>query len=153
MSAPLLRALLVLALVTPLPALAAKGPAPAAAAPAPRAAGLVIAARTGPEDTTTLSSAFRHARVAKESGHLAEVTVVVYGRAIVVFDPAVTLPDEVRAQLHQAKAAGVRLVACKTALERFGVPVEAAAQLAEVTDQGMGEIARLVSLGHEVMSY
>jgi len=98
-------------------------PAPAAAAVAP-APGLVVA-RTGAEDPATLSSAFRHAAAAQASGHLPAVTVVVYGRAIQVFQPGLVSAEEARNQLGAARAAGVRVLACRQALERHGIPVAA----------------------------
>ncbi len=124
--------------------------APAAADARP---GLVFALRTGPEDVTAMSSAFRHARVAKEAGHVGDVTVIVYGRAAVVFDPTFALPAEVRDNLKGARDAGVRIVACETALNKHGIPVEAARLSAEVVPQGIVEITRLVAAGHEVLSY
>lgn len=136
-----------------LPAAAAK-PAPATdPAPAPKAAGLVIAARTGIEDITTLNSTFRHARIAKETGHLPEITIIVYGRAIQVFDAEVSATAEARNEMTAAKAAGVRIVACKTAMEKFGLSAEVVSPFAEIVPSGMGELTRLVSLGHEVLSY
>jgi intracellular sulfur oxidation DsrE/DsrF family protein len=148
-----LAALVLFTALAPAPALAAKAP-PTTAAPAPQAApGLVFVLRTGLEDAVTLSSALRHAKVAKESGAVAEVTVVVYGRAIVIFDKDVKMPEDIGANLVAARAAGVRVVACKTALDKYGIPEAVAAEKAEVVAQGIVEIARLAALGHALLPY
>ncbi len=142
-------------LLAAVPAFAAK-PVPAApAAPETRGeAGLVFALMTGLDDVGKLTSAFRHAKTVKEAGVVDSVTVIVYGRAIVVFDPTVTaVPAEVRAQMTEARAAGVRIVACESALEKFGITKETAAGQAETVPQGIVEVARLVKLGHEVLTY
>lgn len=145
-----------------LPLLLAAGPAvaakPVAAAPAAtearEEAGLVFVLTTGLEDVGTMTSAFRHAQTVKESGAVDSVTVIVYGRAIVVFDTAVTaVPAEVRTVMANARASGVRIVACETALEKFGISKETAATQAETVPQGIVEVARLVRLGHEVLTY
>jgi hypothetical protein len=140
-----LAALVLFTALAPAPALAAKAP-PATAAPAPQAApGLVFVLRTGLEDAVTLSSALRHAKVAKESGAIAEVTVVVYGRAIVIFDKDVKMPEDIGANLVAARAAG--------ALDKYGIPESVAAEQAEVVAQGIVEIARLAALGHALLPY
>ncbi len=127
--------------------------APAAVAPA-AAPGLVVVARTGVEDPGTLASAFRHAAAAQKSGHLPQVTVVVYGRAIQVFQPGLVAADDARAHLAAARAAGVRVLACRQALSRNGIPPEAAtAAGAEVVDAAIDEIARLVAAGNALLPY
>lgn len=144
--------LAIFALALASPALAAKpAPAPTVVPAAPP--GLVFAARTGLEDVQELTAAFRHARIAKETGVLSQVTVVVYGRAIVVFDPDVKLPSDLATAIADARTAGVRLVACETALDKYGIPKESLVGKAETVPSGIGEIARLVAAGDEVMSY
>lgn len=148
-----LAGLLLLAASSPTPALAAKPP-PAPPAAAPQAApGLVIVLRTGLEDVMTLSSALRHAKIAKESGAIPEVTVIVYGRAIAIFNKNMKIPEDIRANLAAARAAGVRVVACKTALDKNNIPEAMAAEQAEVVPQGIVEIARLAGLGHALLTY
>ena len=141
------------AALSPSPASAAKPP-PAPAAAAPKGApGLVIVLRTGLEDVMTVSSALRHAKIAKESGAIPEVTVIVYGRAIAIFNKDMKIPEEIRTNLTAARAAGVRVVACKTALEKNNIPEAMAAEQAEVVPQGIVEIARLAGLGHALLTY
>lgn len=135
-------------------ALAAPPPPAPPAAPAPAAArGLVFVLTTGVEDPMALGNAFRHARVAKESGHLAEITVVVYARGIQVFDTSIEATAAAHKELEAARAAGVRVVACENAISKWGIPREVVAAQAELVPQGIVEVARLVAAGHEVLSY
>ncbi|WP_426752710.1 DsrE family protein [Myxococcus sp. Y35] len=147
--------LLVTALVTaPLvsPAAAPSQPDPK---PVPARQGkLVFVATTGLEDISTLSSSFRHAKSAKASGYLSDVVWLTYGRAVVALDPTVkAVPEEVRKQAQEAAAAGVRLVACGTALRKFGIDPKKLQPQAEVVDNGVAELARLVAEGYQVIRY
>lgn len=100
---------------------------------------------TGLEDLGTLSSAFRHAKNAKESGYLSDVVWLTYGRAAV--------PESVRKEAQEAKAAGVRLVACGNALEKFGIDSKKLQPQAEVVDNGVAELSLLVAEGYQVIRY
>ncbi|MCY0999912.1 DsrE family protein [Myxococcus sp. MISCRS1] len=148
---------LVLLLVTSLATvpLAASGSTPSEARRTPAPQGkLVFVATTGLEDLGTLSSALRHARSAKESGHLSDVVWLTYGRAVVALDPTVkAVPEEVRQAAQAAKAAGVRLVACGTALQKFGIDPKKLQPQAEVVDNGVAELARLVAEGYQLIRY
>lgn len=115
---------------------------------------LVFVATTGLEDIATLSSSFRHAIVAKESGHLSDVVWLGYGRSVVALDPTVTaVPEEVRKAAAAAKAAGVRLVACGNALNKFGIDPKKLTPQAEVVPSGVSELSRLVADGYAVIRY
>ncbi|WP_375765265.1 DsrE family protein [Archangium gephyra] len=143
--------------ISPLAALAAEpSPVPQAAAqktPA-RQGKLVFVSTTGLEDIGTLSSSFRHAKTAKESGYLSDVVWLSYGRAVVALDPAVkAVPEGVRKEAQAAKAAGVRLVACGNALEKFGIDPKKLQPQAEVVDNGVAELSRLVAEGYQVIRY
>jgi uncharacterized protein len=115
---------------------------------------LVFVATTGLEDIGTLSSSFRHAKAAKESGYLSEVVWLTYGRAVVALDPTVkAVPESVRKEAQEAKAAGVRLVACGNALEKFDIDPKKLQPQAEVVDNGVAELSRLVAEGYQVIRY
>lgn len=115
---------------------------------------LVFVATTGLEDIGTLSSSFRHARGALESGHLESVVWLTYGRAVVALDPTVkAVPESVRKAAAEAKAAGVKLVACATALKKFDIDPKKLRPRAEVVPNGAHELARLVAEGYAVIRY
>lgn len=138
-----------LALALPFTALAqSETPSPS------RKGKLVFVATTGLEDIGTLASSFRHAQGALESGHLESVVWLSYGRAVVALDPTVTaVPDSVREAAAEAKAAGVKLVACATALKKFGIDPKQLRPAAGVVPNGAHELARLVADGYAVIRY
>ena len=57
----------------------------------------IVVANTGLEDAQTLSSVFRHAKAAADTGRLREVVVLVYGRAIAAFDGDVDFDSATKA--------------------------------------------------------
>lgn len=124
-----------------------------AKAPTPRGK-LVFVAMTGPEDVATLSSSFRHALAAKNSGHLEDVVWLSWGRAVSALDPKLEIvPAEVRAHAQAAWEGGVRLVACGQALRKWGIDPAALTPKAEVVPNGVDELARLVAQGYQVIRY
>ncbi len=126
----------------------------AAPQPRPQKGKLVFVATTGLEDVLTLTSSFRHAQGALESGHLESVVWLSYGRAVVALDPTVeAVPSSVRKAAAEAKAAGVKLVACATALKKFGIAPDRLQPDAEVVANGAHELARLVAEGYAVIRY
>jgi intracellular sulfur oxidation DsrE/DsrF family protein len=115
---------------------------------------LVIAATTGLEDLATLTSSFKHAKNALESGYLEKVIWIGYGRSVVAFDPTVkAVPESVRQAAAEAKAAGVELVLCNTALQKFGIAPEAVEPKARIVPNGLTEVSRLIADGFEVLKY
>jgi len=121
--------------------------------PAPKGK-LDFVAMTGAEDLGTLSSSFRHAAAAKRSGYLEDVVWLSWGRAVVALDPTVgAIPADIRTQAEEAQKAGVRLVACGQALRKWGIDPAALSPKAEVVPNGIDELARLVSLGYQVIRY
>lgn len=139
-------------LLAAVPDAAAKPAPPPVVAPAPEP-GLVFVAMTGLEDAMTLGSAFRHAANAKTKGEMADVTVLVYGRAILSFDPDAPVSPDIRTAMADARAAGVRVVACEVALQRFGIPVDAAKAFGDTVPNAMVELAGLVKGGDAVVTY
>lgn len=121
--------------------------------PAPKGK-LVFVAMTGPEDAVTLASSFRHALAAKKSGYLEDVVWLSWGRAVVALDSeASVLPAEVKESAKAAQKGGVRLVACGQALRKWNVDESKLEPKADVVANGVNELARLVSLGYEVIRY
>lgn len=143
-------------LIAPLAALAAPpASAQGASQPTPARKGrLVFVATTGLEDIGTLSSSLRHAKTAKESGYLEDVVWLTYGRAVVALDPTVkAVPESVRKHARAAQAAGVRLVACGNALKKFDIDPKRLDPRAEVVENGVHELARLVAEGYQLIRY
>lgn len=142
---------LIAALLLPLAALAQS--TPQGAKPAAKGK-IVFVANTGLEDLGTLSSSLRHAIAAKKSAHAEEVVWLAYGRAIVVLDPTVkAVPEELRTLASQAKALGVRLVACGNALSKFDIDPKKTEPRVEVVPNGVDELMKLVADGYAVIRY
>ncbi len=151
-----MKRLIAVALLTLAPALAvAAPPAPTTAQAQPQKKGkLVFVVMTGLEDIGTLSSTFRHAQAAKETGLLEEVVVLGYGRSVVAFDPTVkAVPDSVRQHIRAAQKAGVRIVLCAQALKKYDIDPKKLEPSAEVTPNAMAELARMVNAGFQIIRY
>jgi uncharacterized protein len=115
---------------------------------------LVFVAMTGMEDIVTLASSFRHAAMARQSGHLEEVVWLAWGRAVGSLNPKVAaLPEEVRKHAAAAKAAGVRMVVCGHALRQYGIDPAALQPQVEVVEGGVVELSRLVAEGYQIIRY
>jgi intracellular sulfur oxidation DsrE/DsrF family protein len=135
-------------LALPLASFAADAP------PAQPKAKLLFVTTTRLEDIGTLSSSFRHALAATKSEHVSDVVWIGYGRAIVALDPTVSaVPDSVRQHAAAAKAGGVRLVACAQALKKYDIDPAKLQPKAEVVANAIGEVARLVAQGYQVINY
>jgi intracellular sulfur oxidation DsrE/DsrF family protein len=68
------------------------------------------------------SSTLCHAKMAKESGYLEDVVLLVYGRAIMAFNGAVgtsARPQQIAAMARKAQHAGVRIVLCRNSIEQM----------------------------------
>ncbi|MEY3212944.1 MAG: hypothetical protein RIT28_3425 [Pseudomonadota bacterium] len=129
-------------------------PAATTAAEVKAKTGLVFIANTGLEDVQTLGASLKHAKTAMESGHVDEVHWIVYGRATAILDPDLkTIPESLKADVEAARAAGVRHVACGSALDRNGLDRARLAFPVEVVETGIGEVARLSALGYGLLRY
>lgn len=123
----------------------------AGAAPKPK---LVLVAISGTEDIQRMTAPFRHAAILKRSGKVADVAVVVYGRAVAALNTrAAGVPEETRKQIAAAKLAGVHIYVCEHALEQAGVAADAVAPEAERVPQGIVKVAELVGEGYAPLQY
>lgn len=132
----------------------AAAPSPSAAKQAAPTAKLAIVALTGPEDMQMMTSAYRHATAMKKSGALAEVSIVVYGRAINGITTAHKgLSDKIAPELADAIAAGVKVYACAHAMEENGIAKDTLLPGIEVVPQGAVKTAELAGAGATLLRY
>ena len=97
----------------------------------------------------------RNAKEAKESGFLGDVIWVASDRGAEALTAATSdLPEDLPELARAAKAAGVRLVVSRDALQRLGLnrkrldfPVD------EMVPSGIWKVSELISLGYEVIHY
>ena len=83
----------------------------------PKAHGkLVVVLTSGLEDLQSVNMAIRHAGMAKKSGYLEDVVLLVYGRGVQVFAKEVTAkPPQIGKTIEEAKEAGVHILICAEA--------------------------------------
>lgn len=139
------------ALLPAAPLAAADNPA---ARPRPHGS-LVIVLTTGFEDMQAVNSSLRHARTIKESGYLENVVWLAYGRGVQALAGGMKArPAETAELARQAQAAGIPLIACRTALAGMGIPEESLdPKPDQVVPQGVVKLAELVSLGYQIIRY
>jgi intracellular sulfur oxidation DsrE/DsrF family protein len=118
---------------------------------------LVLALTTGMEDMQTLNMALRHAKMAKESGYLADVVLLVYGRAIMAFNGAMGQsgrPPQIAAMAREAQHAGVRIVHCRNSIEQMGIPMDKIdPKPDEFVPLGIVKLSELISQGYQAIRY
>ena len=115
---------------------------------------LAIAASAGLEDPETVLASLRLARAARESGMLADVVWIACGRAVEVLSTgAKAVQEPMRSQVLAARAAGVRMVACRAAMGNSGVDPERLQGAVDIVPQGTEEISRLIAEGYQLLRY
>jgi intracellular sulfur oxidation DsrE/DsrF family protein len=129
--------------------------APPAPAPVPAPHGkIVLVAYTGPEDMQRMTAPFRHALMMKKTGRLADVAIVVYGRAIAAVSTAPKgNSDPLKTAVKEALDAGIHIYACEHSLGMAGLTRESLVPGVELVPQGAVRIAELVSDGYVPMQY
>ncbi len=132
----------------------AEGKSPAATEP--RGHGkLVVVLTSGLEDLQSVNMAIRHAGMAKKSGYLDDVVLLVYGRGVQALAREITAkPPQIGAALQEAKEAGVHILVCGEALKKFNIPREALEPgVEEVVPNAILTLSELVSKGYQILKY
>jgi intracellular sulfur oxidation DsrE/DsrF family protein len=115
---------------------------------------LALVALSGIEDVHRMTAPFRHAAILKRSGKVADVVVVVYGRAVAALNTrAAGVPEDTRKQIEAARQAGVHIYVCEHSLAQMGIAADAVSPAAERVPQGIVKIAELVEDGYTPMQY
>lgn len=116
---------------------------------------LVLALATGVEDVQTMTSIFRHARIAAEQKKLDEVVVLIHGRGIQAVDGALAVrPPQLTKMIEEAIAAGVKIQVCAHSMEQFGVQKEKLTPAnIEVVPVAMATMVDYVARGAAVVRY
>jgi intracellular sulfur oxidation DsrE/DsrF family protein len=116
---------------------------------------LVVVLTSGLEDLQSVNMAIRHAGMAKNSGYLDDVALLVYGRGVQAFAKEITAkPPQVGKSIQEAKDAGVRILVCAEALKKFNIPhdgLEPGVQ--EVVPNAIITLSELVSQGYQILKY
>ncbi len=115
---------------------------------------LAFALTTGFEDLQMANMMLKQVKIAKDSGRLEDVVVVVYGRAVQLFEATGARPQPTADLIRAAQSAGVKFYVCANALQQLGVPVDKLdPKPDEVVPFGIVKVSELVSDGYQVIRY
>ncbi|MCL5745911.1 MAG: DsrE family protein [Acidobacteria bacterium] len=115
---------------------------------------LAFVLTTGFEDLQMANMMLKQAKIAKSSGYLEDVAVVVYGRGVQLFENTGARPQPTAQFIRDAQGAGVRFYVCNNALHQMGIPAD---RLDPKPDQivpfGIVKLSELISDGYQVLRY
>jgi hypothetical protein len=118
---------------------------------------LLVVLTTGMDDMQTLNMALRHSKMAKESGYLDDVVLLVYGRGIMAFNGAMGpsgRPAQIATMARDAQRAGVRIILCRNSIEQMGIAMDKLdPKPDEIVPFGIVKLSELVSQGYQVIRY
>lgn len=116
---------------------------------------LVVVLTSGLEDLQAVNMAIRHSGMAKKSGHLDDVVLLVYGRGVQAFARDITAkPPQISKAIEEAKAAGVHIQVCAEALKKFDIPQDGLEPgVEEVVPNAIITLSELVSKGYQILKY
>ncbi|MEO6807966.1 MAG: DsrE family protein [Isosphaeraceae bacterium] len=116
---------------------------------------LVFVLTTGLEDLQSVGAAIKHSEHAQKSGYLDQTVLLVYGRSVQAFSQDIQAkPPTVAKAIKEASDAGVRIVVCRIALEKFNIPEDRLESgVTEVVPNAIDTLAELVSKGYQIIKY
>jgi hypothetical protein len=112
---------------------------------------LVIMLSTGLEDRREMAMSLEDAKAAKTSGYLSDVIWIARGRGVDALVDLLERPPEIAQLAKDAKASGVRLIACSAPLTQYGSSLDPKPD--EIVTNGAVRVAELLSEGYEVIRY
>ncbi len=115
---------------------------------------MLLVAFAGMEDAARIMAPYRHAVLLKKSPDVADVAIVVYGRAVAGVVPAVKgIPPRAREDQAEALRQGVKIYACENSLEMAGFSTAPLVAGVEKVPLGSLQIAKLVREGYVPIQY
>ncbi len=115
---------------------------------------LAFVLTTAFDDMQMMNMMLQQAKLAKESGYLEDVVVVVYGRGVMAFNNIPARPPQTAQFIRAAQAAGVRFYVCNNALTKLGVsPAKLDPKPDEIVERGIVKLSQLISDGYQVIRY
>jgi|HubBroStandDraft_6_1064221.scaffolds.fasta_scaffold648301_1 hypothetical protein len=124
-------------------------------APAPDPhVGLVFMLTTGFEDLREVELCLSDVKVAKASGELANVTLIVRGRGVDAFTNLNGRPAQIAKLAHDVKDSGVRIIASDSELKQDGLSsAKMDPEPSELVPDGAARMIAFVSQGYQVIRY
>jgi hypothetical protein len=117
-------------------------------------AGLVFILTTGFEDIREVEQCLYDVKVAKASGYLGNVTLIVRGHGVDALTDSNVRPLQIANLARDAKVSGVRIIASKNELDQASAP---SAQMdpvpTEIVPDAATTMAKLVSKGYQILHY
>lgn len=115
---------------------------------------LAFVLTTAFDDMQMMNMMLQQAKIAKESGYLEDVVVVVYGRGVMAFNNIPARPAQTAQFIRAAQGAGVRFYVCNNALTKLGVsPNNLDPKPDEIVPRGIVKLSQLISDGYQVIRY
>ncbi|MCL5744735.1 MAG: DsrE family protein [Acidobacteria bacterium] len=115
---------------------------------------LAFVLTTGMDDIQTMNMMLQQAKIAKDSGYLEDVAVVVYGRGVMAFHNVGARPPQTAQFIRDAQKSGVRFYVCNNALTKMGIAADKLdPKPDEIVPQGIVKLSELVSDGYQVIRY
>jgi len=115
---------------------------------------LIFMLTTGFEDLREVELCLHDVKVAKASGYLADVILIVRGRGVDALANLNGRPSQIADLAREVKASGVRIIASDAELTQYGV---SAAKLdpvpSELIPDAAARMSEYVSQGYEVIRY
>ncbi len=115
---------------------------------------LAFVLTTSFDDMQTMNMMLQQAKIAKDSGYLEDVVVVVYGRGVMAFNNIPARPAQTAQFIRDAQGAGVRFYVCNNALTKLGIsPDKLDPKPDEIVPRGIVKLSELISDGYQVIRY
>ncbi len=115
---------------------------------------LAFVLTTALDDMQTMNMMLQQVKIAKESGYLEDVAVVVYGRGVMAFNNIPARPPQTAQFIRAAQGAGVRFYVCGNALAKLGIaPEKLDPKPDEIVPRGIVKLSELISEGYQVIRY
>jgi hypothetical protein len=116
--------------------------------------GLVFILTTGFEDIREVEQCLYDVKVAKASGYLANVTLIVRGRGVDALTDSNVRPAQIANFARDAKASGVRIIASKNELDQANAPTAHMDPVpTEIVPDAAATMAELASKGYQIVRY
>ena len=115
--------------------------------------GLVFVLTTGFEDVREVEQCLRDVKLAKESGYVSDVTLIVQGRGLDALTNLNASPPQITELAREVKASGVHIIVSDDGIDRDEAGGYLDIAPSELVSNGGARIAELASRGYQIIRY
>ena len=115
--------------------------------------GLVFVLTTGFEDVDEVEQCLRDVKLAKESGYVSDVTLIVQGRGLDALTNLDASPPQITNLAREVKASGVHIIVSDDEISRNEPGGYPDIVPTEFVSNGDAQIAELASKGYQIIRY